>query len=84
MESAVLVCLSVVPQFIQRIYDTLHFTHDETICGYCLFFNKKRDPGKAWHTSTCDFKSLGGKQQERQSTGNLWILSSWDHLGKAR
>ena len=48
-----------------------------------IVFNKKRTqewPG--WRCDCCGF--LSGKQQERQATGNLWILPSWEQQGQAR
>ena len=66
--------LSVCLFYLRICYDSLI-----ACISQMIVFNKKKWPG--WR---CDCRFLSGKQQERQGTGNLCILPSWEQLGQAR
>ena len=77
--------LSVCLFYLGKCYDSLiacisQMTRwaDDTV----IVFIKKRT--QEWPGWRCGCRILSGKQQERQGTGNLCIMSSWEQLGQAR
>ena len=76
------VCFHVLPRDMLWFPHCLHFADDKMSWGYCDCFYQKRT--QEWPGWRCGCRILSGKQQERQGTGNLCIMSSWEQLGQAR